>query len=149
MALLRPLLDLDREIRAPDGVDGELRELVCLRVSQINGCAYCVDMHTKDLLADGFPGEKITMLTTWREAPIYNETERAALAWAERLTEVAERGVDDEAFEAASRVFGHAKLAYLTATVTGINTWNRIAIAFGFEPGHYRAHDIKRWLGLD
>jgi AhpD family alkylhydroperoxidase len=116
-----------------------LLELVKLRASQLNHCAYCLDMHSKDAVALGMPPEKLYVLDAWREAPFYTEQERAALAWTETLTLIAERGVPDEAYQAARAHFSERELSELTLAVIAINGWNRIAISTRMEPGHYRS----------
>lgn len=111
-------------------VEQPLLELVYYRVSQINGCAYCLDMHSKDLLAKGETKERLFVLNAWREASFYTERERAALAWAEALTTVAEGHVPDETYEEAQKQFSEEELIDLTIAVMGINSYNRFNIAF-------------------
>lgn len=117
------------------GLDEVLVDLVYLRASQINGCAYCIDMHTRDLLKKGVKLEKIVLVPVWREAPVlFSERERAALAWAESVTLVAQTGVPDEAFRAASAVFSEKELADLTIAIGLMNAYNRLAISFRNTP---------------
>lgn len=116
-----------------------LLELVKLRASQINRCAYCLDMHSKDALALGMAPEKIYILDAWREAPFYSDQERAALEWAEALTLIAEGGVPDEVYRAVRAQLSEREVAELTLVVVAINGWNRIAISTRMEPGHYRS----------
>ncbi|MBH5367504.1 carboxymuconolactone decarboxylase family protein [Bradyrhizobium glycinis] len=112
-----------------------LIELVYLRISQINNCAYCLDMHTRDLLKKGEKVEKIALLQAWREAGnLFDERERAALAWAETVTRVAETGVPDEAYQAARAVFEERELVDLTIAISLMNAYNRIAISFRATP---------------
>ena len=112
-----------------------LVDLVYLRVSQINNCAYCLDMHTRDLLKKGQPIEKIALLQAWREAgALFDAHERAALAWAESVTRVAETGVPDSDFAAARSVLGELELVDLTIAIGLMNTYNRMAIAFRNTP---------------
>ncbi|KRC12363.1 alkylhydroperoxidase [Hydrogenophaga sp. Root209] len=112
-----------------------LVDLVYLRVSQINNCAYCLDMHTRDLLKKGQSIEKIALLQAWREAgALFDEHERAALAWAESVTRVTETGVPNSDFDAASAVFSELELVDLTLAVGLMNTYNRMAIAFRNTP---------------
>ena len=112
-----------------------LVDLVYLRVSQINNCAYCLDMHTRDLLKKGVKIEKIALLQAWEEAgDLFDERERAALAWAETVTRVAETGVPDEAYEAARAVFDERELVDLTIATGLMNTYNRMAISFRNTP---------------
>jgi AhpD family alkylhydroperoxidase len=108
---------------------------VFLRVSQINGCAYCIDMHSRDLLKGKLPVEDLVLTAVWREAgSIFDEQERAALAWAEVVTRLGGRGVPDSAFEAAAAVFGEKQLADLTIAIGLMNAYNRMAISFRATP---------------
>jgi AhpD family alkylhydroperoxidase len=112
-----------------------LIDLVYLRVSQINGCAYCIDMHSRDLLKDGVSVEKLVLVPAWREGGmLFDETERAALAWAETVTRVAETGVPDADYEAAAAVFDQKQLADLTIAIGLMNAYNRLAISFRNPP---------------
>jgi AhpD family alkylhydroperoxidase len=120
------------------GLEPSLLELVRLRSSQINGCAYCIDMHWKDARARGETEQRLYGLSAWREAPYYTPRERAALDWAETVTRVGETQVPDEAFEATRQVFTEKELVDLTYAVVSINAWNRLAIAFRSEPGVYQ-----------
>jgi AhpD family alkylhydroperoxidase len=113
----------------------ELVDLVYLRVSQINGCAFCLDMHTRELLKKGVAIEKIALVQAWPEGgPLFSEAERAALAWAESVTRVAETGVPDSAYEAARRVFDEKQLVDLTIAISLMNSYNRMAISFRNTP---------------
>ena len=117
------------------GLPPRLLDLVFLRVSQINGCAYCIDMHSRDLLKAGLPVEHLVLVAAWPEAGgIFGEQERAALAWAEAVTRLGDRGVPDSAFEAAAAVFGEKQLADLTIAVGLMNAYNRVAISFRATP---------------
>jgi AhpD family alkylhydroperoxidase len=117
------------------GLPKALVDLVFLRVSQINGCAYCIDMHSHDLLEEGMKVEKLVLVPVWREAgAVFDESERAALAWAETVTRVAETHVPDGDYEAASAVFDHQKLADLTIAIGLINAYNRLGISFRDAP---------------
>jgi len=112
-----------------------LVELVFLRISQINNCAYCLDMHTRDLLKKGQPIEKLALLQAWEEAgDLFDERERAALAWAETVTRVAETGVPDSAYEAARAVFDEHEIVDLTLAIGLMNNYNRMAISFRNTP---------------
>ncbi len=113
-------------------------DLVFLRASQINGCAFCIDMHTKDLKAEGESEERISLLDAWRESPFYTDRERDALAWAEALTKISENHVPDELFEEVRSHFTDEELVKLTLAVVAINGWNRFGIAFRIPPGKYR-----------
>jgi AhpD family alkylhydroperoxidase len=117
------------------GLDEVLVTLVYLRISQINGCAYCLDMHTRDLLAKGVRVEKLALLQTWQEGGNhFSEREKAALAWAETVTRVAQTGVPDEAFRAAAAVFSEKELVDLTMAISLMNAYNRLAISFRRRP---------------
>jgi AhpD family alkylhydroperoxidase len=115
-----------------------LLDLVRLRVSQMNGCAYCIDMHSKDLRAAGESEQRLYLLDAWRESPFYNDKERAALAWAEAVTLVAEGHVPDEIHDQARSQFNEQELVDLTMAIVAINGWNRLNIAFRTVPGGYR-----------
>ena len=119
-----------------------LLELVKMRASQINGCAYCLDMHSKDARAAGETEQRLYELNAWRETPFYSDRERAALAWTESLTLVSQTHVPDEAFEEVKKYFSEAEIVALTLAVVAINGWNRIAISMRAVPGSYqpRAH---------
>lgn len=120
---------------AQSGLDPVLVDLVYLRVSQINGCAYCLDMHTRDLVKHGVAIEKLALVQAWREAgKVFSEREKAALAWAETVTRVAQTGVPDGDFQAASAVFSEKELVDLTFAIGVMNTYNRLAISFRNVP---------------
>jgi AhpD family alkylhydroperoxidase len=117
------------------GLPARLVDLVYLRTSLINGCAYCIDMHSRDLLKGGMPIEALVLVPAWREAgPLFDARERAALAWAETVTRVAETAVPDEEYEAASAVFSEKELADLTLAIGLMNVYNRMAISFRAVP---------------
>jgi AhpD family alkylhydroperoxidase len=120
------------------GLEHSLQELVKLRASQINGCAYCIDMHSKDAKARGESDERLHLLPAWREAPHYTPRERAALLWTETLTRIADRGVPDEVYDQVSQEFSEEELTNLTLAVITINAWNRFAISFRPEVGSYQ-----------
>ena len=128
---------LARQSRREDGVDKPLMELVKIRVSQINGCAYCLDMHTKDARALGETEQRIYALSAWRETPFFSDRERAALAWAEANT-LLPQGVSQQLFEVVREQFSEAQLANLTLAIATINAWNRLAIAARAVPGLYQ-----------
>ncbi|HJU08083.1 MAG TPA: carboxymuconolactone decarboxylase family protein [Rhodanobacteraceae bacterium] len=136
---LQPLFALSKQLRAGT-LEARLRELVQMRVSQINGCAYCMDMHGKDARTAGETEQRLYVLPAWREASFYSERERAALAWAEALTRLTARdqSVPDELYEQARAQFDEKELVDLTLVVTLINTWNRINIAARPEVGDYK-----------
>jgi len=112
--------------------------LLKFRASQVNGCAYCLDMHSKDARALGETEQRLYGLDAWRESPYYTDRERAALAWIEALTLIREGHVEDEVFEAARKVFSEQELVDLSMVAVAINGWNRIAIAFRAEAGSYQ-----------
>ncbi|EKM95714.1 hypothetical protein C211_11647 [Stutzerimonas degradans] len=117
------------------GLDEVLVDLVYLRISQINGCAYCLDMHTRDLATKGVGIEKLALVQTWQEAgDLFSERERAALAWAESVTRVAQSGVPDAEFAAARQIFEEKELADLTVAIGLMNAYNRLAISFRRVP---------------
>jgi AhpD family alkylhydroperoxidase len=120
------------------GLERSLVHLIKLRVSQVNGCAYCIDMHSKDLRAEGEAEQRLYLLDTWRESPGYSDRERAALGWAEAVTRVTEGHVPDDAFREARAHFSEAELTNLTLAVATINAWNRLSIAFRIPVGTYQ-----------
>lgn len=147
---VRPQPRLDHNAAAPEGARAlgavhayihrsglprRLVDLVYLRVSQLNGCAYCIDMHSQDLLKAGLPVTHLVLLPAWREAgTIFDAQERAALAWAEAVTRLGEHGVSDSAFDAAASVFSEKQLADLTIAIGLMNAYNRLAISFRTTP---------------
>ena len=122
------------------GLAPGLLDLVNQRVSQINGCAYCLDMHAKDLRARGETEQRIYMLSAWREVPdLYNARERAALAWAEAVTRLTDQEVSDEVYDQARKEFSDKELTQLTLSVVAINGWNRLNVAFRTPAGNYKS----------
>ena len=138
-ASLQPLFTLSRQLHG-GSLEPQLCQLVLMRVSQINGCAYCMDMHSKDARAAGETEQRLYVLPAWREAPFYSARERAALAWAEALTRLPARdqSVPDALYQEAHAQFDEKELIDLTLLVTLINSWNRINIAGQPEVGDYR-----------
>lgn len=134
---VRALRDLEEYVRNC-GLEPGLVELVKLRASQINGCAYCIDMHTKDARARGETEQRLYALSVWAETPFYSERERAALAWAEAVTLVSSEHVPDSVYERATKHFDQKQLVDLTMAVIAINSWNRLAISFRAVPGSYQ-----------
>jgi AhpD family alkylhydroperoxidase len=130
------MLALEKHL-AECSIDDKLQNLIKLRASQINGCAYCIDMHWKDARASGESELRLYALDAWREYPDYTDRERAALAWTESLTRLADR-VPDAVYESARKHFSEAELADLTYAVVTINAWNRIAISMRSVPGLYQ-----------
>jgi AhpD family alkylhydroperoxidase len=120
------------------GLEESLQNLIKLRVSQINGCAYCIDMHWKDLRAAGESEQRLYGLDAWEESPYYTDRERAALTWAESVTNIKEGHVPDGVFERVKGFFNDKELADLTLAVTAINSWNRLSIAARTVPGTYQ-----------
>jgi len=120
------------------GLEHDLLELVKLRASQINGCAHCIDMHTKELRAGGESEQRLYLLNAWEESPFYSERERAALAWTEALTLITDGHVPDEVYEQARAQFSEEELANLTLAIVAINGANRLNIAFRTVPGSYQ-----------
>jgi AhpD family alkylhydroperoxidase len=119
------------------GLEHALLELVKIRASQINGCAYCIDMHTKDARAAGETEQRIYALSAWRETPFFSNRERAALAWTEHVTRISD-GISDSLFEEVKAEFSEKELVDLTWALAAINAWNRIAISFRSVPGEYK-----------
>src|SRR5574340_653816 len=134
----RAMLDLEGYIHNC-GLEASLLELIKMRASQINGCAFCLDMHSKDARAAGETEQRLYLLDAWREAPFYSPRERAALEWTEAVTLVADNHVPDSVYEEACRHFSEQELVDLSLAVIAINGWNRLAIAFRSEVGAYQA----------
>ena len=130
------VLKLEEYVMAT-GLEASLLNLVKIRASQINGCSWCLDMHTKDARAEGESEQRLYALPAWRETPFYTSRERAALAWAESVTLVAQSGVPDQVYEEAKREFSQKELVDLTMAVIAINSWNRLNVAFRTVPGDY------------
>jgi AhpD family alkylhydroperoxidase len=120
------------------GLERPLLELVRLRASQINGCAYCLDMHTKDARALGETEQRLYLISAWRESPFHTDRERAALEWTEAVTLVNETHVPDEVYERVKQHFTPLELVNLTTAIAMINTWNRLSVAFRTVPGTYQ-----------
>jgi AhpD family alkylhydroperoxidase len=129
------------------GLEPALLELVKLRASQINGCAYCIDMHTKDARAAGETEQRLYLLDAWHEAThLYSERELAALAWTESVTRIEQR-IPDEVFEQVRGCFSDAELVNLTLAITAINSWNRMNVAFRVQAGGYRPGMFRQAVG--
>jgi AhpD family alkylhydroperoxidase len=143
--VLQAMLKLSEAV-AQSGLDERLLNLITLRASQINGCAFCVDMHWKDLKALGESDQRLYMLDVWRESPGYSDRERAALAWTEAVTLLHEGHVPDDVYHEAREQFSEAELAKLTLAVVAIKGWNRLNVAFRTEAGNYqprkKEHDV-------
>ncbi|HWZ57385.1 MAG TPA: carboxymuconolactone decarboxylase family protein [Gemmatimonadaceae bacterium] len=149
-----PTARVPYRVRAPEGIAAletldayidttglapTLLDLVRLRASLINGCAFCIDMHTKDLFARGESVERIAGLSAWEPTPFYSDRERAALTWCDAVTTVADAHVSDAVFEAVRPHFADKELVDLTLAIIAINSWNRMAVAFRLTPGAYRS----------
>ena len=134
---VKTMLDIEVYL-AKCGLERSLLHLIKMRASQINGCAYCLDMHSKDARAEGETEQRLYELDAWREAPFYSARERAALAWTEALTLIARTHAPDDVYREVRAQFAEQELADLTLAVVAINGWNRIAIGFRAEPGTYQ-----------
>lgn len=137
-AAIRPLIAMEVYLQKESGLDASLMELVKLRASQINRCAFCIDMHTKDARALGETEQRLYTVTAWRDTPFFSERERAALLWTEQLTNIRDEHVSDAVYEEVSRHFSGAELVNLTLAIVAINAWNRFAISFRSVPGEYQ-----------
>ena len=133
----RVMYALEKYVRE-SGLEHKLLELVKMRASMINGCAYCIDMHSKDARAEGETEQRLYALSAWREAPFYTERERAGLEWTEALTLISQNNIPDELFERVRQHFSEAELVNLSLAVVAINGWNRLAIPFRAVPGTYQ-----------
>ena len=143
----RAMFALSSEAEA--GLERPLFELVKIRASQMNGCAYCIDMHTKDARLAGETEQRIYALNAWRETPFFTDRERAALEWTEAVTRVADTHVPDEIHQRVAAQFGEAELVALTFAVVVINSWNRLAVSFRAPAGSYqpRAAAVQQTVG--
>ena len=139
----RALITLGQAVDA-SGIDGGLLELVKVRTSQINGCAYCIDMHTKDARAAGETEQRLYAVAAWREAPFFSHQERAALEWAEAVTLIANGQVPDEVYERTTRYFEEAQIVALTLAVVATNAWNRVVTGFRVPVGTYQPRAYAR-----
>jgi alkylhydroperoxidase AhpD family core domain len=138
-ATMQPLIKLGEEIRARGHLDAKLADLILMRCSQINGCAFCLDMHSKDARAAGETEQRLYLLPAWRETKLYSEAEQAALAFAEELTELpSHESVSDALYERLHQHFDDAAVIDLVLLIGLINTWNRLNIAVRTEGGHYK-----------
>jgi AhpD family alkylhydroperoxidase len=130
---MRAMADAARE----GSLESALIELVKVRASQLNGCAHCLEMHTKEARVLGESDDRLHLVAVWREAPVFTERERAALTWCEELTLLSERSVSDEVYEAVRGAFSEDELFQLTLAILAINGWNRLAVAFRAPVGNY------------
>jgi AhpD family alkylhydroperoxidase len=141
---LNAMLALSQAVQKT-GLAPQLVDLVNYRVSQLNGCAFCLDMHSKDLRARGETEQRLYMISAWREAPhLYSDRERAALAWAEAVTRLEEQEVPDVVYDMAKQQFGEAELAQLTLAIVAINGWNRFNVAFHTPAGNYKSAIMRK-----
>jgi len=138
-AASRAMVQLEAVVKAST-LEPKLRELVKLRASQINGCAYCVDMHTKDADAIGEDPQRLHLVAVWREAPVFSPRERAALAWTEALTLLPDTGAPDDVYAEVAREFNAEEQVALTLAIVAINGWNRLAVGFRQPVGGYVSH---------
>jgi AhpD family alkylhydroperoxidase len=135
---VKAMYGLERYLRHSTGLESSLLELVRMRASQINGCAYCLDMHSKDARAAGETEQRLYALNAWRETPFFSDRERAALEWTEAITLIAESHAPDQVFARVSESFSEKEIVDLTMAIVTINGWNRIAIATRAVPGAYQ-----------
>lgn len=135
---MKGLLEMEKYAH-DSGLEQSLYELIKTRASQINGCAYCLDMHTKDARKIGETEQRLYTLSTWKETPFFTDRERAALAWTESLTLISENDVPDSLYEATRKYFSEKELVALTIAIVAINGWNRLAIGFRKIAGSYKS----------
>lgn len=133
------------------GIERSLLELIKLRASEMNGCAYCVDMHTQDARVQGETEQRLYAVAAWRDAPFFTERERAALAWTEAVTWVSWQHVPDEVYQAARCYFSEKELVELTMAIIAINGWDRLSVSFRREAGTYHPGEKKSipWIQPD
>lgn len=136
-AVTKSLFSMGAYLHRNPVVEQSLLHLVYMRVSQVNGCAFCLDMHSKDLLQMGETPQRLLLLDAWRETDLYSDRERAAFAWAEAVTRLEGREVPDEVYEVACEIFSEEELTELTFATMVINSYNRFNIAFRITGGHY------------
>ena len=141
--VIQAMFGLEKQI-AKAGLDHRLLDLVRMRASQINGCSYCLDMHSKDARANGETEQRLYGLNAWRETPYYSARERAALEWTEALTLVAESHAPDDVFERVREQFSEDELVHLSLAIVAINGWNRLNIAARTVPGDYVAGSLAK-----
>ncbi|TVQ19816.1 MAG: carboxymuconolactone decarboxylase family protein [Leptolyngbya sp. DLM2.Bin15] len=141
-AAYRAMMQLERHVRG-SGLDSTILELIKIRASQINGCAFCIDMHTQDARLDGETEQRIYALNAWRETPFFTAEERAVLALTEAVTLIASSIVSDAIFDDVSRYFAPNDIAKLLMAIVTINSWNRIAITTQMLPGSYQPQPVK------
>jgi len=140
-AATRAMMGLENYVRT-SGLEPTLVHLVKMRASYMNGCAYCIDMHSKDARLEGETEQRLYAIPVWHETSFFTPRERAALAWTESVTAIATTGVPDEAYEAVRQHFTEEELVALTMAVVAINGWNRLAVSFRTEPGSYEPRAV-------
>jgi AhpD family alkylhydroperoxidase len=143
------MLALENYVKNSSRLEPSLLELVKMRASQINGCAYCLDMHSKDARANGETEQRLYALNAWRETPFFTDRERAALAWTEAVTLISRDHVPDHVYEEVRQRFTEEELVNLTLAVATINAWNRLAISFRAVPGEYQPAPRKGGEGVE
>lgn len=141
-AAYHAMLRIESFVSKSSKLEASLLELVKMRASQINGCAFCIDMHSKDARAIGETEQRLYTLSAWRETTFFTNRERAALAWTESLTLITEGRAPDEVYSEARREFGEEELVNLSLAIIAINGWNRLALGFRKVPGEYQPHKI-------
>ena len=134
---MKAMRELEKYVAA-SGLERPLYELIKTRASQINGCAYCIDMHTKDARKAGETEQRLYALSAWRETPFYTDRERAALEWTEALTLISENDVSDDLYNSVHKYFDEKEMVALSMAIIAINGWNRLAIGFRTVPGTYK-----------
>ena len=142
-AALNAMATLEATVHS-SSLDPELLELVKVRASQLNGCAYCVDMHTKDAQGIGMESQRLHLVVVWPEAPVYSPRERAALAWCEALTLLPSSGAPDDVYEQVAQQFSPEEIVALTLAIVAINGWNRLAVGLRTPVGNYVHPDADR-----
>lgn len=134
---LRAMAGLERYVEGERSLDASLLHLIKIRVSQLNRCAFCIDMHTQDARLAGETEQRLYALSAWRDTPFFQASERAALAWAEATTRLAQSALDDSLLPALRRHFSDKQIVDLTMAIVAINGWNRLSVGFGAEAGRY------------
>src|SRR5690348_9973887 len=146
-AAYQAMLQLEKFVKQSSKLEPSLIELVKMRASQINGCAYCIDMHTKDARAAGETEQRLYSVSVWQETPFYTEKEKAALAWTEALTMISQVRISDQLYERVREHFSEKELVDLTLAIVAINGWNRFAKSFKTVPGTYQTKSVAEAVG--
>src|SRR5579884_2364872 len=141
--MMKALMALEEAVRG-SGLEASLIDLVKTRASQINGCAYCIHMHTAEARSRGESEERLYLLDAWRESPLYTDRERAALAWTEAVTLISETHVPDDVYEEVMKYFTEKEIVDLTLAIIAINGWNRLNVAFRTVAGDYKPKQISK-----